>query len=121
MTTKPSIALSTFTSVDFTVLSNLLNLNNSCWRTVFIDYSYLTGCFFEASMISNGLGILARIYLILPLIIYYADALPPPTFLGRRAKTVSQMKSVSIIAEDIYAFWCKPKTSVPSLIGKFLI
>lgn len=94
MTTKPSIALSTLTKVDFTVLSSLLNLNNYCCRTVFIDSSYLTGCFFEASMISNGLGILAKIYLIFPLIIYSVEAPPPPTFLGSRAKTVEQMKSV---------------------------
>lgn len=31
------------------------------------------------------------------------------------------MKSVSMIAEDIYALGWSPKTYVPSLIGKFLI
>jgi len=38
MITNPSIALSTSIRVDETVLKSLLNLNNYCWRTVFIDY-----------------------------------------------------------------------------------
>jgi hypothetical protein len=88
---------------------------------VFIDYSYLTGCFLDASIISKGFGIFAKIYLIFPFIIYSVDAPAPPTFLGKRVKTVSHITSVSIIAEDISALRCSPNTSVPSFIGKFLI
>jgi len=88
---------------------------------VFIDYSYLTGCFLDASIISKVFGIFAKIYLIFPFIIYSVDAPAPPTFLGKRVKTVSHITSVSIIAEDISALRCSPNTSVPSFIGKFLI
>lgn len=68
MTTKPSIALSTLIKLEWTVRNNLLNLNSSCWSTVFIDYSYLTGCFLAASSVSNGFGSFCKISLIFPLI-----------------------------------------------------
>ena len=54
ITTNPSIALPKSTNYDLTVLNNLLNLINSCYKTVFIDSSYLTGCFLAAASTSNG-------------------------------------------------------------------
>jgi hypothetical protein len=83
------------------VLSSLLNLKSSCWSTVFIDYSYFTGCFLEASAVSKALGILAKIYFIFPLIRDSAETPAPPALLGKRVSTVSQIKSVSMIAEEI--------------------
>jgi hypothetical protein len=53
---------------------------------------------------SNGFGILCRIYFILTFITYSVDVSPPPTFRGRSVRTVEHMKSVSMIADEIYAF-----------------
>lgn len=54
ITTKPSTALHKFTKVDLTTASNLLNLSNSYYNTVFIDSSYLVGCYLATYSLSNS-------------------------------------------------------------------
>ena len=66
-----------------------------------MDSSYLTGCFLEAASVSKGLGSLDKISLILPLMRSSVETPPPPTSLGNKLKIFSQMKSVSMIADDI--------------------
>ena len=104
-----------------TVLKILLNLINSYWSTVFIDSPYFTGCFLLAYSTSRGIGSLCRIYAHFSFKSSSGEAPAPATVLGSSERTVLQTKLVSIMAELISAFACRPNTSVGSLIYKSLI
>lgn len=58
--TSPLIALPTLIRLEVTTLVSLLYLSNSCCNTVFIESSYLIGCFLDAAWISYGFGTLAN-------------------------------------------------------------
>lgn len=100
-----------------TVFNNLLNLINSCYKTVFIDSKYLTGCNFLALSVSKRGGSFSNNTYIFPWIISSGFYPFPPDSLGNNPKIVSQIKLVSIMAEVIAAFECNPNTSVVSKRG----
>jgi len=121
ISTSPSIAFPSYINELVTTFNSLLNLINSYYSTVFIDSSYLTGCFFDANSVSNGLGSLANKAEHLSLIIYSGLNPVPPTDLGNSDKAVSNKLFVSRIALEISALSCRPKISVFSFNGNSLM
>jgi hypothetical protein len=68
--------------------NNLLNLSNSYYKTVFIDSSYLIGCFLEASSKSKFGGNLSNILLQISYNISSGPLPLPAVFLGISDKAV---------------------------------
>jgi hypothetical protein len=95
--TNPSIAFARLSSDLLIVMIILLYLISSYYKTVFIDYSYLTGCVFDTNSVSNALGILLNNSAHFSLIISSADFPPPIIYLGNNPKMVS----VNLMAFDI--------------------